>query len=93
MSPLIGTDYFFLKSSQAGKANDAVKGFLAAGIETAYKGARKLLDQRYGNPVIVAESFKSSLRNWRQISDGDSKGLQDFSDTLLGSHESNEIDD
>lgn len=74
---------FFLEKFTSGKANDSVKGFLAAGSETAYKEARKLLDQRYGNPVIIAESFKSSLRNWRQISDGDSKELQDFSDFLI----------
>ena len=74
---------FFLEKFTSGKANDSVKGCLAAGSETAYKEARKLLDQRYGNPVIVAESFKSSLRNWRQISDGHSKELQDFSDFLI----------
>ena len=68
---------FFLEKFTSGK------GFLAAGSDTAYKEARKLLDQRYGNPVIVAESFKSSLRNWRQINDGDSKELQDFSDFLI----------
>ena len=33
--------------------------------------------------MIVTENFKSSLRNWRQISDGDSKELQDFSDFLI----------
>ena len=74
---------FFLEKFTSGKANDSVKGFLAAGSETAYKEARKLLDQRYGNPVIIAESFKSSLQNWRQISDSDSKELQDFSDFLI----------
>ena len=58
---------FFLKKFTSGKANDSVKGFLAAGSETAYKEARKLLDQRYGNPVIFAESLKSSLLNWRRL--------------------------
>ena len=85
---------FFLEKFTSGKASDSVKGFLGAGSETAYKEARKRLDQRYGNPVIVAESFKSSLRNWRQISDGDSKELQDFSDFLiLCQGAMNEIDD
>ena len=74
---------FFLEKFTSGKDNDSIKGFLAAGSETAYKEARKFLDQRYGNPVIIGESFKSSLRNWRQISDGDSKERQDFSDFLI----------
>ena len=33
--------------------------------------------------MIIAKSFKSSLQNWRQISDRDSKELQDFSDVLI----------
>ncbi|KAK3704924.1 hypothetical protein QZH41_016749 [Actinostola sp. cb2023] len=33
--------------------------------------------------VHVAEAYKSSLRSWPQISDGDSSGIQDFSDFLV----------
>ena len=74
---------FFLEKYTSGSANEAIKGFLATNSDTAYKEARKLLDQRYGNPVIVAENDKSNLRNWRHINDGDSKGLRDFSDFLV----------
>ena len=74
---------FFLEKFTSGKANDSIKGFLAARSDTVYREARKLLDQCYGNPVIVAESFKYSLRNWRQINEGDSKELKDFSDFLI----------
>ena len=48
-----------------------------------YKEARKLLDHRFGNPVHVAETYKSSLEKWPQISDGNSSGLQEFSDFLV----------
>ena len=48
-----------------------------------YKEARKLLDHRFGNPVHVAEAYKSSLEKWPQISDGNSSGLQEFSDFLV----------
>ena len=74
---------FFLEKYTSGSANEAIKGFLATNSDTAYKEARKLLDQRYGNPVIVAENYKSNLRNWRHINDGDSKGLREFSDFLI----------
>ena len=74
---------FFLEKYTSGKANEAIKGFLATSSDTAYSKARKLLDQRFGNPVIVAEDYKRKLRGWRQISDGDSKGLQEFSDFLV----------
>ena len=66
---------FFLEKYTSGSANEAIKGFLATNSDTAYTEARKLLEQRYGNPVVVAENYKSNLRNWRQINDGDSKGL------------------
>ena len=65
------------------KANDIVKGFLAVNSDIAYKEARKLLDQRFGNPSHVAESYKSRLHNWLKICDGDSNGLQEFSDFLF----------
>ena len=74
---------FFLEKYTTGKANEVVKGFLATNSETAYGEARKLLDQRFGNPVVVAEDYKKKLRSWRQISDGDSKGLEEFSDFLV----------
>jgi len=74
---------YYLEKYTTGKANEVIKGFLATNSETAYLEARKLLDRRFGNPEIVAENFKSKLRHWRQISDGDSRGLQDFSDFLI----------
>ena len=51
--------------------------------DSAYKEARKLLDHRFGNPVNVAEAYKSSLRKWPQISEGNSSGVQEFSDFLV----------
>ena len=74
---------FFLEKYTRGKANEAIKGFLATNYDTAYTEARKLLDQRFGNPVVVSEDYKKRLRNWRQINEGDSKGLREFSDFLI----------
>ena len=66
---------FFLEKYTSGSTNEAIKRFLATNSDTAYKEAHKLLEQRYGNPVVVAENYKSNLRNWRQVNDWDSKGL------------------
>ena len=74
---------FFLDKYTKDKANEVVKGFLAMSSDSAYKEARKLLDHRFGNPVHVAEAYKSSLRKWPQNSDGNSSGLQEFSDFLV----------
>ena len=81
--PLDRDCLFFLNKYTKDKANEVVKGFLAMSSDSAYKEARKLLDHRFGNPVHVAEAYKSSLRKWPQISDGNSSGLQEFSDFLV----------
>ena len=84
---------YFLDKYTVGKANEIVKGFLAVNSEDAYTEARKLLDQRFGNPVHVAEAYKLRLRNWPQIKDGDSAGLQAFSDFLFRCQEAVKISD
>ena len=81
--PLDRDCLFFLNKYTKDKANEVVKGFLAMSSDSTYKEARKLLDHRFGNPVHVAEAYKSSLRKWPQISDGNSSGLQEFSDFLV----------
>ena len=53
--PLDKDKLFFLEKYTTGKANEVVKGFLATNSDTAYSEARKMLDQRFGNPVVVAE--------------------------------------
>ena len=74
---------YFLNKYTVGQANEVVKGFLAVNSDNTYKEARKLLDDRFGNPVHVAEAYKSRLRNWSTIKDGDSAGLRTFSDFLI----------
>ena len=73
---------YFLNKYTAGKANEIVKGFLSL-TENGYSMARKILDQRFGNPIKIGEACKGRLRNWPQISDGNSAALQDFADFLV----------
>ena len=82
---------YFLDKYTVGKANEIVKGLLAVNFEDAYTDAQKLLDQRFGNPVHVSESYKSHLSNWPQIKDGDSAGFQAFSDFLFHCQEAVKI--
>ena len=74
---------YFLDKYTSGKANDVVNGFLAMSSDSAYERARNMLDHRFGNSVHVAEAYKSRLRSWPKINDGDSSGIQDFSDFLV----------
>lgn len=72
---------FFLNKYTTGKANEIVKGFLP--LIQRYKEARKLLKQSFGNKVKVAEAFKSRLKNWPAITEGNSVALQNFADFLV----------
>ena len=54
---------YFLETYTKGKANEVVKGFLAVKSDSAYDEARKLLNQRFGNPVHVAEAYKKRMRS------------------------------
>ena len=74
---------YFLEKYTKGKANEVVKGFLAMKSDSAYDEARKLLNQRFGNPVHVAEAYKKRMRSWPQIEDRDSGALQNFADFLV----------
>jgi hypothetical protein len=67
---------YFLNKYTVGQANED-------NSDNAYKEDRKLLDDRFGNPVHVAETYKSRLRNWSTIKDGDSAGLRTFSDFCI----------
>ena len=74
---------YFLSKYTSGKAHDVVKNFLTLNSDNGYEEARKLLANRYGNPVRVAEAYKVKLRNWPPIMDGDCYGLQELSDFLI----------
>lgn len=74
---------FFLNKYTTGRANDVIKGFVAMNTGNGYKQAKKLLAQKFGDPYHVAESFKSRLRGWARICEGESSGIQEFSDFLI----------
>ena len=69
---------YFLNKYTSGKAHDVLKNFLMFNLVNRYQEAR-----RFGNPVRVDEAYKSKLRSWPQIGEGDSNGLQEFSDFLI----------
>ena len=72
--------------------NRYVKGFLSLS-EHGYSMARKIQDQRCGNPTKIGETFKVHLRNWPQKNDGNSAALLDFADFLVCCEEAMRISD
>ena len=74
---------YFLNKYTAGKANDIIKGFVTMNSEDGYKEARELLAKRFGDPFHVAQAYKTRLKKWPQVSEGDGLGMQEFSDYLI----------
>lgn len=86
---------FFLEKYTEGKANEAIKGFLATSSDSAYREARRLLAQRFREPrggcrkLQVQTSNLESDWGWRQQRPG---GVFRFSDMLRRGDENHELD-
>ncbi|KAL0148099.1 hypothetical protein M9458_056569 [Cirrhinus mrigala] len=78
-----GEKMFYLKTYLGGEARKAVEGFFYRNSEDAYKGAWKVLKERYGNPFIVQRAFREKLMKWPKIVN-DPVALREFSDFLQG---------
>ncbi|XP_039907300.1 uncharacterized protein LOC120746094 [Simochromis diagramma] len=78
---------FYLKNYLAGEARKAVEGFFYQDSENAYKGAWKVLEDRYGNPFIIQKAFRDKLTRWPKISANDPLALREFGDFLKGCSE------
>ncbi|KAJ8030307.1 hypothetical protein HOLleu_26680 [Holothuria leucospilota] len=72
----------YLKIYLGGSAKEAIEGyFLLCSVE-AYDEARKLLDERYGDPFIIANASRDKLESWPKIPSRDGQALRKFSDFL-----------
>ena len=54
------------------------------GTDKAYETAWEILEERYGNPFVVAKAFRDKLNSWPKIGPKDSVELREFSDFLRG---------
>ena len=74
--------FYYLKQYLSGKALSAVSSFFLTNTKKAYEKARKLLDQRFGDPYLLCREIQTTLRAWPKINSRDSEGLRDFADFL-----------
>ncbi|XP_038069094.1 uncharacterized protein LOC119738319 [Patiria miniata] len=72
----------YLKKYLAGSAKDVVEGFFLLSEDDAYLKAKELLQQRFGDPFIVASAFRDKLDSWTKINSRDGTGLRRFADFL-----------
>lgn len=48
----------------------------------SYDEAKRLLEERYGDPYVLANAFRDKLEKWPKIAARDGQGLRRFSDFL-----------
>ncbi|XP_056603346.1 uncharacterized protein LOC130420207 isoform X2 [Triplophysa dalaica] len=73
---------FFLRKYVGGPAKKAIEGHFLVGTETAYRAAWDILEDRFGNPFIVAKSYRDKIHTWHKIAPKDSENLREFVDFL-----------
>ena len=71
-----------LQQYLGGKPKDAVTGYFRIGTEEAFRDAKKKLDERYGQPHVLSEAYRSKLDQWPNIKEHDGESLQELADFL-----------
>lgn len=59
-----------------------MSGYFLLRSETAYQGARKVLEERFGDPLIISEHFRKRLLDWPKVEATDGKGVRSLGDFL-----------
>lgn len=77
-----GERIYYLKKYLSGSVRQVVENYFLLSTDNAYDSARSLLDERYGEPFIVANAFRSKLDSWPKINVKDAQGLLKYSDFL-----------
>ena len=77
---------YCLKKYLGGQVKDAVEGYFLLPPEDAFDEAKKLLEERYGNPFVMANAFRDKLEKWQRINSRDGAALQRYADFLKQCH-------
>jgi len=73
---------FFLQKYVGGAAREALEGHFLAGSEDSYNASWDLLNERYGQPFVIAKAFRDKLHTWPKIASRESAELRKFVDLL-----------
>lgn len=74
---------YYLGRYTTREAKEAIRGLLALDSEHAYREARKILSDRFGNPFLVANAYCKRINEWPKIQPNEGTSLRKFSDFLL----------
>ena len=73
---------FFLQKYVGGAAKEAIEGYFLMDTEESYNAAWRLLNERYGDPFIIAKAYRDKLHAWPKLSPRESSELRKFVDFL-----------
>ena len=76
----------YLKKYIGGQVKDVIEQYFLLSSEDAYDDAKALLEERYGNPFVIANAYREKLDKWPKINFRDGSGLQKFADFLRQCH-------
>ena len=80
-----GHKLYYLGEYTSGFAQKMIIGLLGLQTEDAYKRARKILQDRFGDPYKIYEAYHERLKSWPICSK--SAELQELSDFLVSTQE------
>ncbi|XP_039859773.1 uncharacterized protein LOC120716337 isoform X2 [Simochromis diagramma] len=73
---------FFLQKYVGGCVKEALDGYFLIGSEDSYEAAWNMLNERYGEPFVIAKAFRDKLHTWPKVTGKDSAELRKFVDFL-----------
>lgn len=73
---------FFLQRYVGGAAKEALEGYFLTDSDDSYHAAWDLLNERYGEPFVIAKAFRDKLHAWPKIASRESADLRKFVDFL-----------
>ncbi|KAJ8375829.1 hypothetical protein SKAU_G00064090 [Synaphobranchus kaupii] len=73
---------YYLQKYVGGTAKKAVESYFLLGTGSAYCAAWAILEERYGNPFLIAKAFRDKLDAWPRVSSKGSVELQELADFL-----------
>ena len=76
----------YLRKYLSGSVRDVVENYFLLSSEDAFEEAKKLLEQRYGDPFVIGNAFRDKLERWPRILAKDGVGLRRFADFLKQCH-------
>ena len=74
---------YYLRKYTAGEPKEAISGVLLLETAEAYKQAKKILSDRFGNPFLIADAYRKKINEWPKIPPNDGISLRKFSDFLI----------